>query len=208
MMGYGQTEATSTRQTVQALRGTSDAEVLRRRHRGSGDLLSSEILRSGLHGSGADAEDAGLPDATATLTGQSRTGVREVRSDEDPSAPSHRRECGEQSAWQRDDALRWLPHEVALGEREETVATEGALLCLRKSGATARDVSEALVPLCEVWRSASDEAKVRIFHAIGPSLERRLRRVNREALKAYGNSVVPSVVALIGQAILDAEREQ
>jgi hypothetical protein len=35
--------------------------------------------------------------------------------------------------------------------------------------------------------------------------ERRARRANREALKCYGNSVVPAVVAVIGQAILKAE---
>ena len=31
------------------------------------------------------------------------------------------------------------------------------------------------------------------------------RRQNRDALKAYGNSVVPQVVAAIGRAILEAE---
>jgi hypothetical protein len=34
--------------------------------------------------------------------------------------------------------------------------------------------------------------------------ERRARRANREALKAYGNSVVPEVVTTIGLAILEA----
>jgi site-specific DNA-cytosine methylase len=33
-----------------------------------------------------------------------------------------------------------------------------------------------------------------------------VRRANREALRAYGNSVVPQVVAVIGRAIL-ASRE-
>jgi site-specific DNA-cytosine methylase len=37
---------------------------------------------------------------------------------------------------------------------------------------------------------------------------RLARRGNREALKAYGNSVVPAVVALIGKAILEADRGQ
>jgi hypothetical protein len=32
------------------------------------------------------------------------------------------------------------------------------------------------------------------------------RRANREALKAYGNSVVPRVVEAVGYAILAAER--
>jgi site-specific DNA-cytosine methylase len=34
------------------------------------------------------------------------------------------------------------------------------------------------------------------------------RAHNRDALKAYGNSVVPQVVAIIGKAILEADREQ
>ena len=36
---------------------------------------------------------------------------------------------------------------------------------------------------------------------------RLVRRANREALKAYGNSVVPQVVEVIGRAILDFESE-
>ncbi len=45
-------------------------------------------------------------------------------------------------------------------------------------------------------------------HGLPERLVRLARRGNREALKAYGNSVVPAVVALIGKAILEADRGQ
>jgi len=101
--------------------------------------------------------------------------------------------------------MRGVPREMALGEREEALAAKGAVYRLRKTCLSPWDVSEALVPLCEAWRSASDEGKARIFDAVGPSLAKRLRKHNREALKALGNSVVPAVVREIGVAIMQTE---
>jgi DNA (cytosine-5)-methyltransferase 1 len=51
--------------------------------------------------------------------------------------------------------------------------------------------------------SAVDGVPERLVRAA----ERRARRANREALKAYGNSVVPQVVEAIGRAILEVETE-
>lgn len=66
-------------------------------------------------------------------------------------------------------------------------------------------VSKALVPICEIWRSSSHEEKVWIFDEIGQSLERRLKRINREALRAAGNSAVPQVVEAIGRWIVETD---
>ena len=62
------------------------------------------------------------------------------------------------------------------------------------------------------WKPEEADDSGRAQQSLGGELDelsarlvRLARQANREALKAYGNSVVPAVVALIGQAILKAD---
>lgn len=204
IMGYGKKTPTRSAKGVCAMRRAADEEVLRQDTGGSNSILQKEVLQFGVHGACAHVERADVSGASPAFSARQSRDMREVRVGQDGGPPSHRRECREQSKSERDDAVPVLSHDLALGERENAAA-KGAVFCLRASSATSWDVSEALVPLFEVWRSASNKEKARLFCAVGPSLERRLRQRNRAALRALGNAVVPHCACVIGKAIIEAE---
>lgn len=205
MMGYGKTTAIGTRETLPAVRQTVGAEDVREHAGGSNRLQQTQVLRSDLHGSIESTQESELSDPPQETHGGEGENLRTLRNGGGSSAASHRRERGKQQNTERDDAVRQLPRSVALGAREARVEAESFLQRLRSSRSKSWLLSEALIPLLEVWRSASDEGKKAIWLRVGPRLERRVTSQNREALKAYGNAIVPQVAQVIGRAILAAE---
>jgi hypothetical protein len=97
---------------------------------------------------------------------------------------------------------------MALAEWKENAPPLATLRRLWGEVAAAPNVSEALLPIQEAWRSASDdESRWAWALLFGPSISDRVgtSRHRREALKSLGNSVVPQCAAVIGKAILEAE---
>ncbi len=177
------------------------------RHAGGQDQIPGQkVLRCDLHGPSKNNEQ---PSATHPLQeGRSdpKDLLRQVQENVGAGSSSHRRGHRQQCGGKPDDAVRLLPHEVALGARQDTPQTIG--LCRLWTASEKKGLlPETLVSVLEIWRSLDDQEKLRAGEVcIGPCLSKRIRRSNKLSLKAYGNTVVPRVVEAIGRAILEVWR--
>ena len=95
-----------------------------------------------------------------------------------------------------------MPHETALERREAPTQGAESLCCLWKTSRPQGVLPETLLEVAEVWRSLADEDKLWAARwVIGPSWIKRLRKWNKETLKAAGNGNPPWVPYLIASWI-------
>lgn len=208
LMGYVKTTTTNTGQELPELRTSANEEAIREAIRRSGGVYAEEVLRPEVHGGIQDGRQPDAQSDSATgaqgdrAWGQVRglwsEGVARETSPERKPIGQQERECC--------DSVCIVSQQEALAQREKALEVSRILQGVRDACKTQGILSEALVPFCEIWRSATDEEKRKWHGEVGASIERRLRRQNRESLKAAGNAVVPQVVELIGRWIIEADR--
>jgi DNA (cytosine-5)-methyltransferase 1 len=191
--------------------GLLDGERPARRHDadGRGEWPVGEPAGAGLEGQRADAGEPQQPeprDAGALADSEgggwsqqghgriagSRPGCDGTRWPARPGEPQH----------------DWEEPRLAYGERGGRYGRETRAEGLDTDGPTAgRDEGECLASDGDRrdGKPAARSPEQPMGSAANGLSERLVRRANREALKAYGNSVVPQVVEAVGYAILAAE---
>ena len=176
--------------------------------RGVSNGLSEKLDGGGLNArEWMDKEPQGINEASMRVlwgNGKSALTPQQPRSDE-------------QLTRQLADALRQLPHEMALGTRQDGKAVASAYVYrLRQSSIQIGAVQHPPDSTEALWLSLPDEdarewsrlaAYLGPFHTEWPGTPRISHGVKNRVhrLKCLGNSVVPQVVERIGYAILEAE---
>ena len=113
--------------------------------------------------------------------------IADLRSNQKLRPASLKRKSVRQSERKRCDPVRFLPHQTALADRKDYFPeAEVAMQNVREACKSFGLLSEALVPLLKIWRSASNEEKHAIWVGVGPSVERRLRRDNKQKSRRDG----------------------
>lgn len=163
---------------------------------GEPEVLQPEVRSGGESGGNPDEQGDDLP---ASIGSRADGGeVRGLRGDEELGQAPQGPQSAEQCDGERGDAVRQLPHKEALEGRE---AAAGAIK-LRGLWRAARAeglLPETLAEVCEVWRSLTDQEKQwAASRVIGPCWIKRLRKWNKETLKAAGNANPPVVPYLVG----------
>jgi DNA-cytosine methyltransferase len=145
-----------------------------------------------------------------------RLGVRVLRGDHESARAPRQRRSDEQLARELADALRPLPHVVALGEWEGAVAPALAYVRgVRQACEALGVVRNASDSLAEAWLALSAEDQGWIDLAVDggqwsaewPGVGRVAHGIpNRvDRLAALGNALVPAIAQWIGERILEYE---
>jgi hypothetical protein len=156
MMGYdGRPDP-----VLRGLREAACSQALQRAARGSLAVPEASVLRPEVHG---PDDGQGRSDARwSSLEGRSATQgrVRRVRLPGEAARSPRRRRPVEQHRSERSHALRVLSHPLALAEREAGPIAR-KLRGLRRAGAQASTLQQALPAIQEVRRCSLDEAQRR-----------------------------------------------
>jgi DNA (cytosine-5)-methyltransferase 1 len=197
------------RKELPSLRKEVGAKAISENAGGSGGVQSQEVLQHVVHGATQEKASRHADAGAARVAIDPIEGsVRKMRLDDWAESASPERKPVRQPSGKHRDALRAVPHEAPLGEWQEDIEASGVLHRLREACRSQGALPETLVPVLKVWRSASNEQRQHVWKEVGSSIERRLRKQNKEALKAYGNTLIWIIPKLIGEFILAAEPER
>lgn len=205
IIGYGSINQRLSGQILCMVRQASCAEEVRDAV-GSVDASSAtEILRIPVYGEGQDesnaiARRAPKPDAAGTGAGAE---VRALRRRGLVGVSPSRQRSLEQRAIERRYAVCFLPYALALGAWKETAPDLATVRRVWRAVKEAPNVSAALVPLQEIWRSAADQ-KARAGWALlfGACIAERQAARRRDRLKALGNANPWVTPYLIGRWLM------
>lgn len=214
LMGKGHETEKGNTEEVRELRNDDDAQAIREQAGGYGSVQASEVLLPELreHPAGSEVHrGAGAEAPEGTL--------RNMRIAEPPTGAPQGPEQGEQRAGEHSDALRKLPHSIALerGQDAEAEKVPAELRCLWE-GDNAGAMRYTQDEVQAIWERASNEEKnwIRLaairgsWHAEWPGVPRVAvgvpKRVDR--LKAIGNGQVPAAASLAWTTLYERIRSR
>ncbi|MDD5338209.1 MAG: DNA (cytosine-5-)-methyltransferase [Dehalococcoidales bacterium] len=196
---------------------TTNTEEIQRNIRGQWGISPPEILQSDLHGEVSDKGDSQQTGSTQKGSEVPKGSMREVWGKTTIKHPSHKHGRIGQLTGKLDDTLRSMPHEMALGTRQEkNQATEYVLQNLWRACSEIGYVPETLSEIPKIWESLNDEEKDWViircgtgnyWHTEWPGIPRVATRIKArvDRLKGLGNAVVPAQIYPIYKAIMELE---
>lgn len=208
----GQTSYSCSDQALQPLRKGDESQAVQRGAGESAELLTSEVLRSTVHGVG-DAEGTVQQRQPQSDEGESDSTrkVRGMRRDRAPSCTPSRYGPFQQQPIELEDVVRQLPSSLTLAELYGRWRDAEALRALREAICEAGSMQFSPEQTEEAWRSISSEDQDRIRMGFGqvwvarsfsPLSRGEEARVMR--LRGYGNAIVPQQAAEFIRAYMGA----
>mgnify|MGYP001578629565 CR=1 FL=1 len=188
---------------LRILQEANEQKEIQRPNGGLDRIQAQKILRQNVHGE--------VDDSTGSNTGGPPVESKEISREEMRELCGHGEtantplgwEPSEQRMGEPDDSLPGLPHQMALGEREESAETAGQMFGVRTAGSqerlmqhTCEQVVSARRPACE---ENKNERRVGIsWWEIEPNVGRvtDIKKDRVDRLKALGNGQVPIQAAL------------
>jgi hypothetical protein len=205
MMGFnlnGESYAISSKrpnQELQILRHPNEQEALQRATRKHECIQEKEILRSNLHGK---RHDSGGCDSSRTESQGDEVSQRTMRNmrDEDRLAYSpHRQQSIQQQPREFDDAMRVMPHKMALRTREEQQKDTEEVSLLRQASEKEGALQHSRNQDVPTRRSTHGS-----WWEIEPDVGRVANGVKnrKHRLKALGNGQVPIQAAVAWSVLM------
>lgn len=202
LMGSSHATKNRTTEEVRELRNADDAQGVRNATGGHGGFQAAEVLLPELRQHAEESEAHWWSGAEAP-----EGAMRNMRIAESQTGAPQGQEQGEQRAGEYSDALRELPHSIALerGQDAEAEKVPAELRCLWEGDNTGA-VRYSQDQVQAAWERATGEEKdwIRlallrgVWHSEWPGVPRVAvgvpKRVDR--LKAIGNGQVPAAAAL------------
>ena len=222
-MLYATTIKTVTGEILYVVREENGAEVVRRPLRGYEHFSEEEVLLSSMRWEGEHEEASNQVCNREKANTPQRRKVQRMWQNLRIGNSPHRRRQIQQHLGELNDVVRYLSHEMALGEwqnhAEETVGLQNLWCSCQEVGY----VPETLSALQEVWRSLSHQEKsLVVVCAMGrtpfPARMNELQypyefprtttgcKDRAKRLKALGNSVVPAQAYPFFRAIVEIEK--
>jgi site-specific DNA-cytosine methylase len=219
----GTTCQTNTRKVLPQLRQEIGTQTIQRQNGGYHSLSKEDVLRSGMSWTGTNKRNPNAGIAQEEGREISRLILPRVLMRLQSPGASSRQQSFQQQPFEPDNLVQFLSHEMALAEWETSVDQTIGLQVLRSTISQIKNVSKTFSTLQEVWQSLSFQEKSWVAMAIsgrtpfpsGPGEQQHewepprvittqeQHRVAR--LEALGNSIVPQLVQVIGESIVESE---